>query len=364
MINVFGCLTGAEELEEIKSSMDAQWMGMGPKVEKFEKLMSGKIGLDFVAVDNCSNALYMALKILDLPKGSEVIVPAITWISCANAVIVAGLTPIFADCDYDTINVTDETITEVITKRTKAIMIVHYAGLPTEINATLPVIADCAHAIDTYNSGYHIAKLSDISVFSFDPIKNIATCELGGITALNPAYTSKARSLRYCGVLKSGYQASSDKNRWWEYEVGAPFIKMLPNDISASIAIAQFEKLSRLQSKRKAIWDTYQQQFKDLDWCLTPPPIPEYVQHSYFTYYLRILNGKRDELAKFLLDNGIYTTVRYQPLHLIKSYQCQQKLPVAELLNEQLINLPLHPSITSEQLVYIVGKVVQFGKGK
>ena len=106
MINVFGSCVGKEELTEIKTSIDAQWLGIGPKVDRFEKMMADRVDMDFVAVDNCSNALYMAVKLLNLPKGSEVIVPSITWVSCANAVMLAGCRPVFADVDYQTINIT------------------------------------------------------------------------------------------------------------------------------------------------------------------------------------------------------------------------------------------------------------------
>jgi dTDP-4-amino-4,6-dideoxygalactose transaminase len=371
MINVFGSYTGQEEIDEVSSSLKAQWLGMGAKVEKFERLMMEKTGLDFVAVDNCSNALYMACEILNLTKGSEVIVPSVTWISCANAVIQAGLKPVFADCDYDTVNITDETIDKVRTRKTRAVMVVHYAGLPADVCPDrLPIIADCAHAVDSYmtlggnGKKYHIANFADISVFSFDSIKNIAAGELGGIAALNTNYTEKAKHMRYCGILKSGFQASGDKKRWWEYEIAAPFIKMLPNDICASIAIAQYKKLDEMQGIRKRIHEAYDLEFSGINgvWLLTPPPIPKHLQHGYFTYYLRILNGKRDELAYFLKEKGIYTTVRYQPLHLIKNYNSRQKLPVAELLNEQLINIPMHPGLSDDDVCKVIEAVRYFGE--
>ena len=122
MINVFGSKVGSEELAEIKTSLDNQWLGMGPKVEKFEKIFSERLGQKFILIDNCSNGLYLAVQLLNLPKGSEVIVPANTWVSCATAVVLNGCVPVFADCDYHTLNITDETVSEVITEKTEAIM--------------------------------------------------------------------------------------------------------------------------------------------------------------------------------------------------------------------------------------------------
>ena len=365
MINVFGSCVGIEELSEIKTSIDNQWLGLGKKVETFEKMMAQKTGLsDFVCVDNCSNGLYMALSILDLPKGSEVVLPATTWISCANAVLLAGLKPVFADVSYETVNVTTETIQEAITRKTKAVMVVHYAGLPVITELSLPVIADCAHAVDSYinypGGPRHIADFYDISVFSFDSMKNIACGELGGITSPNKEYTDRARVLRYCGIEKSGLQASTDKKRWWEYECKTPFIKMLPNDISASIAIAQFKKLEILQLKRRLIWEKYSQQLKNTSWLLVPPEIPDFVKHSYFSYFIKVLNGRRDELARYLLNNGIFCTVRYHPLHLMKCFKSKSELPVAEKLNDELLNIPLHPNLTEREVDYIIEKIKSF----
>jgi aminotransferase len=346
---------GAEELAEIKSSLDAQWLGMGRKVSQLEKMFADKFDLkDFTLVDNCSNALYMALELLNLSKRDEVILPSVTWISCANAVKLAGYVPVFADVDYETVNVTTSTINAVMTDKTKAVMIVHYAGLPAHVFTKLPVISDTAHAVDTYLNDIPVNKYYTISVYSFDSMKNIACGELGGICSNNLAYQEKTKRLRYCGILKSGLQARTDKNRWWEYDVDEPFIKMLPNDISASIGIAQFRKLDILQAKRKAIWDKYQNELADVSWLLIPPAIPKNIKHSYFTYFIKVLNGKRDWLARYLLDKGIYTTVRYQPLHLYNAYGSRQRLEVAELLNEQLLNLPLHPALSDADVDYII----------
>jgi dTDP-4-amino-4,6-dideoxygalactose transaminase len=362
MINVFGSCVGKEELSELKDCIDRQWLGIGKKTEVFEKMMSSKIGMDFVAVDNGSNALYLAVKLLDLPKGSEVIIPAVTWVSCASAVILAGCRPVFADVDYQTINITNDTIEEVISRKTKAIMVVHYSGYPAIISTRLPVIADCAHAVDTYimldRNHIHVSCLSDISIFSFDSIKNVACGELGGIAG-SEEYIKRARDMRYCGLVKSGLQASTEKARWWEYELKEPFIKMLPNDLTASIGIAQLNKLNKLQTRRKTIWDIYQSQLR-LSWIDLPIEVPSGWQDSYFTYAIKVVSGHRDKLARYLLDNGIYTTVRYQPLHLYKQFGRQRRLPVAEELNETLLNLPLHPNLSDKDVEYIIDKIKKF----
>jgi aminotransferase len=365
MINVFGSLVGKEELAEIKDCIDNQWLGIGPKTTLFEKMMSNKIGNSFIALDSGSNALYMAVTALNLPKNSDVIVPALTWVSCANAVILAGHRPVFADVDYNNINVTNETLDKVKTRRTKAAMVVHYGGLPVIAGIDVPVIGDCAHAVDTYILNTHIAKFNDINIFSFDSIKNIACGELGGISSDNEDYSKCFKQLRYCGLIKSGLQASTDKERWWEYELTIPYPKMLPSDLSCAVGIAQLNKLDKLQRRRKDIWGVYQEQLKEINWLITPPEFSDCVRHSYFTYFIKVINGKRDQLARYLLDNGIYTTVRYEPLHLYKQFgQVRKHLPVAELLNEQLLNLPLHPNLSDKDLNFIIDKIKRFDNGR
>lgn len=361
MINVFGSCTGAEELAEIKDCLDREWLGMGVKTETLEKLLAEKLEVpDFTLIDNCSNGLLMALEMLNLSKHDSVILPAITWISAANAVKLAGHNIIFADVDYDTVNMNTATLNDVLCDSAKAVMPVHYAGLPCWIKTNLPVISDCAHAVDSYIDNIPLSQYYTISVYSFDSMKNIACGELGGICSIKKQYQDMTKRLRYCGILKSGLQAVTDKNRWWQYEVLEPFIKMLPSDISAAIGIAQFKKLDILQQKRKDIWDAYNAELCDIDWIVVPPEIHKGIKHSYFTYFIKVINGKRDELAKYLLDKGIYTTVRYEPLHLYPAFGSRQKLPVAEKLNEELLNLPLHPGLSVNDVTYIIDCIKNF----
>ena len=368
MISVFGSKVGKEELDEIKTSIENQWVGIGPKTELFEKQFSKRLGLkDFLLLDSGSNALYLAIKLLNLPKGSEIILPTFTWISCATAIILNDCIPIFCDVDLETQNVTAEYIRRKITSNTKAIMIVHYAGLPIDMEEIktfgLPIIEDAAHAVDSKIGDKYCGNIGDIGIYSFDGVKNLAIGEAGGLTAQNPELIERGRKLRYCGIEKSGFQASTTKGRWWEYNVIDHMFKMIPDDISASIGLAQLRKLDELQRYRKQIWNTYQEEFYDLTWLNIPREPEVYEQHSYFTYFIRLENNRRDELAKYLYDNGIYTTLRYQPLHMIPIYNSTYlKLKNAEILNNTGLNIPLHPNLSNKDIEYIATKIKQFGK--
>lgn len=365
MINVFGSLMGPEELEEVRTSLEAQWIGIGPKTAAFEKQFAERLGLPgMVLLDSGSNALHLAVKLLDLPPGSDVIVPSFTWISCAHAVVLCGHRPVFADVDLNTHNITRATVEAARTPNTKAVMVVHYGGLPVRVDEIqalgLPVIEDAAHATDSRLKGVACGGLGDVGIYSFDAVKNLAMGEGGGLTAKDPARIARAKQLRYCGIGKSGFEASANKARWWEYSITDFFPKMLPSDIAASIGLAQLRKLDAMQAKRKEIWETYQREFVSIGWMIRPQDAPADARHSYFTYCVRVPGGKRDAFARHLYDRGIYTTLRYHPLHLNPIYGSKAKLPVCERLNEEALSLPIHPGLKPADVAKILAEVKAF----
>jgi len=363
MISVFGSKIGREEIDAVTKVMESQWIGLGKKVDEFEEEFKNKFNIEnFIMVDSGSNALYMAVRLLDLPKGSEIILPSFTWVSCAHSIILAGHIPIFCDVDIKTMNVTKATIEKQITEKTKAIMVVHYAGLPVDMDPILelgyPVIEDAAHAVYSKYKGKHCGNIGDIGIYSFDAVKNLTAAEGGGLTCRDPKMLLKAKTLRYCGIGKSGFESISTNNKWWEYNIEDCFIKMLPNNITASIAMEQLRKIDELQSVREMIWNEYQSSFSGNENIITPSNADEGDKHSYFTYSIRV--PERDKLAKYLLDNGIYTTLRYHPLHMNKIYNSDKKLENSEILNNDCLSIPLHPRLTIDDVKYIIEKVIMF----
>jgi dTDP-4-amino-4,6-dideoxygalactose transaminase len=367
MISVFGSKVGKEELEEIRTSIESQWIGIGPKTKLFEKKFAERMGLDdFVMLDSGSNSIYLAIKLLNLPAGSEVILPTLTWISCATAVVLNNCRPVFADVDLETQNITSDTIAPAITDKTRAVMVVHYAGLPVKMDEIekfgLPIIEDAAHAVDSKIEEKYCGSIGDIGIYSFDGVKNLAIGEAGGITSGSVELMKKAKSLRYCGIEKSGFEASTIKERWWEYNVVDFFPKLIPDDISASIGLAQLKKLYGLQKYRKYIWDIYQDEFGKLSWINIPKDADKNEQHSYFTYFIRLNNDKRDDLAHYLYEKGIYTTLRYQPLHMIPIFNSTHlKLKNSEMLNDIGLNIPLHPNLSEDDIGYVIKTIKEFG---
>jgi len=368
MISVFGSLVGDEEIANVTACMRSQWMGFGKNVDVFEKKYMEKYGLpSFAMVDSGSNALFMAVKLLDLPPDSEIILPSFTWVSCAQAILLAGHRPVFCDVDLTTMNVRREDIEAKVTEKTAAVMVVHYAGLAVEMDPILalgyPVIEDAAHAVDSTYKGKPCGTIGDVGIFSYDAVKNLTVGEGGGIAARLPARIERAKVMRYCGIGKSGFDSAvanaGGKDRWWEYNIQEPFIKMLPTNMAAGIGIAQLDRIDALQARRKVIWDIYQSELAGVPGLITPPEAKPGDRHSYFTYCIRV--PERNELAHYLLSEQIYTTLRYHPLHLNPLYgQMDVRLPNSEQLNTDALSIPIHPRMTDADVVKVIDKIKVF----
>lgn len=365
MISVFGSKVGKEEIENVAACMQSQWMGFGKKVSEFEEKLSKKFSIpNFCMVDSGSNALYMACVLLNLPKGSEIILPSFTWVSCAQSILMAGHQPVFCDVELETFNVNADHIKQKITENTGAIMIVHYAGKPVDMDPILefglPVIEDAAHAIVSTYKKRPCGTMGEVGIYSFDAVKNLTVGEGGGLTAKSKEAYTRAKMLRYCGIGFSGFDAATNGsgNRWWEYQIQEPFIKMLPTNLAASIGLAQLDKIDELQNYRRQIWQTYTKELSGLNWIICPPDAEEHETHSYFTYAIRV--KERDQLAQYLFDKGIYTTLRYHPLHLNKLYGSNERLPNCEQLNEDTLSIPLHPNLSWNDVEFIIDSIKSF----
>lgn len=358
-IQVFGSAMGKDELEAIRDCLERQWIGAGSVTAQLERELASHLGVpDFVLLDSGSNSLQMAVHVLDLPPGSEIILPSFTWVGCANAVLLCGHRPVFCDVDETTQNLDLGTVERVRTERSAAVMAVHYAGLPAPVDALrtlgLPIIEDAAHAIDSRSGTRACGTRGDVGIFSFDAIKNLSMGEGGGLVALDPERARRARDLRHCGIPESGQEASRTRERWWEHEILEAFPRMLPSDVHAAIGLAQLHRLPELQRRRAEIWRYYREGTRDLDWIHGPADPEDGDQHSYFTYLVRVDGGRRDALAKHLLERNIYTTLRFHPLHLSSVYACPASLPATESLMRNALNLPLHPRLRDADLDRVI----------
>ncbi len=371
MINVCGSLVGQEELDAVGECFERQWLGCGPKTKEFEEQLAQYLGVaGTVLVNSGSSALHIATKLLDLAPGSEIIVPSFTWPACAQVVVLNGCKPVLCDVERDSQNVSVDTIRSHITENTAAIMAVHYGGKPVDLAPILelgfPVIEDAAHAVASRLNGKALGTIGKIGAFSFGAMKNLAVGEAGAVVSNDLDLLARAKTLRYSGLDQMGASIEYDKGHpWWEHDISEYTLKFLASDLCAAIGCVQLQKLSSLQARRREIWERYQVEFAEIDWFERPLDATATEQHSYFIYSIRLCvgleEGTRDRLAYFLRDNGIYTTLRYYPLHLSGVFRTDHPLPVCEELNQVSLSLPIHPGLSDDEVLFVVEKVKEFG---
>lgn len=355
MINVFGNRHSNHLMKNLKDCISSGWIGCGNHVKEFELLISDRYTKPFVMTNNGSNAIHMAIRLLGLPKGSKIAVPSFTFVACIHAILMEGCIPVIMDVDHHG-NIKAESIKKSKSKLS-AIMVVHYGGRPCDMKSlceiNLPIIEDVAHAFDSSINGKKCGTFGIFSAFSFDPIKNISTPDSGGVL-LTPKTRDRAMQLRDLGISSTG-MSSKKTNRWWENEVDDVFPKYTPNDIAAIFAKEQLLMLKRNQKRRNKIWDIYQFELQKIDNIIPEAEIESNIKHSFFTYLVKAKKD-RDGLAQHMKNNGIYTTLRFQPLHKIKMFKkyAAEKCTMAEKLGNNGLNLPLHPRITDNELDKII----------
>jgi dTDP-4-amino-4,6-dideoxygalactose transaminase len=376
MIPIFSNSLGKEELEAVEKVFKSKWVGSGDRTLEFENQFGGRLNSKYSLSFNCATAiLYGSMKILGIKPGDEVLLPTINFIGCANAIIDYGAKPVFCDVDLNTFNVTPEEIERRKTDKTKALLMLHYGGNPAKFDeikeacGDIKIIEDSCNTLFSKYKDRYCGTLGDIGCFSFDSMKILVTGDGGMMTFQNDEYYEKALQYRYLGLLsrkKSGTDSLNKNNEnWWEIELGSTSGRFVSNDIVSSIALEQMKKVDGFISRRKEIWDTYKSELKDLDWLVLPPEPEEGCTTSYFLFWLRIKNGWRDEFARYMVDNGVYVTFRYYPLHKIELYK-EFSLPLknADEICESTINLPVHQNLTDDNVEHIINTIKNFRRNK
>ena len=366
MIQIFSNTLDAEEELAVRDVFRSKWLGSGEKVKELEGRFKDKIGKACLSTNSCTSALVIALKAIGIGEGDEVIIPTINFVGCANAVLMLGAYPVFCDVRPDSFNIDPTDFDDKITRDTRAVIVLHYGGHPAEMNEIksiavehgIDVIEDSANSVSSFYKGKHCGTLGSAGVFSFDSMKTLVTGD-GGMLSISDEFYNAAYEYRYLGLpqkSKSGIDSqNSGTDRWWEFEINRASDRNTMNDITAAIGIEQLRKLPYFIERRRAIWNTYQEAFSKLN---TPPePLPD-CESSYYLYWLKIKD--RDRFARYLVDNGIYCTFRYYPLHMVKYYESDSVLPVAEEINETAINIPLHQNLSDEDVDYIIDRVNKF----
>ena len=366
MIPVSRPSMGSEELAEVKKVFDTGWLGMGKWVFDFENRLKEVLGAgNVVAVNTGTTALHLALDALGLKQGDEVIVPSLTFVASVQTIVACGATPVFCDIDGDTLNMDPEDAEKRVTSRTKAIMPVHYCGLPCNMDRilsiarenNLTVVEDAAHAFGSSYKGRKIGAFGDITCFSFDPIKNITCGEGGAVATNNDEIAQIMRKKRILGIDKDTWSRFGQKKDWF-YSVNMPGFRYHMSNINAAIGLVQLEKLSSFLSRKREIVERYDGAFAGLSGITILKK--DYENTAFFSYILKV-ELKRDEFIDFLKSKGIDSGVHYIPNHLQPFFEDPKvALPVTERVWQQIVTLPLYYDMSDDDVQTVIDAVSRF----
>jgi dTDP-4-amino-4,6-dideoxygalactose transaminase len=354
-------LIGEAEIAEVVQSLRSGWIGTGPKVHRFEAALGEYLGVaNCRCVSSCTAALILAMQVLGVGTGDEVLVPAMTFVASANAVEHAGARPVLVDCVPGTALIDFDAAEAAITPRTRAIMPVHMAGRPVDMDRLnelrdrhgLLVIEDAAHAIGSHWRGRPIGSFGNVTAFSFYVTKNITTIEGGAIVTQTAELAAEVERLALHGLSLGAWQRFSDSG-FRHYEVVRPGFKFNMTDVQAALGLHQLPRLDGWIDRRAELWERYDELLAELPLALPPAP-EEGTRHARHLYQVLVAPEApltRDELLGALNERRIGAGVHYRGVHLHPYYRDRYGLapadfPVASAISERTLSLPLAPNVS------------------
>lgn len=367
---VFGSPSiGDDEIAAVTATLKTAWIGTGPRVREFEGVFAAYAGAKHgIAVSSCTAALHLAMVASGIGPGDEVITSSMTFCATANAIVHSGATPVLVDCRRDTMNIDPSAVEAAVTPKTKAIVPVHFAGRPVDLDAIhriarqrkLLVIEDAAHAIESTYKGRKIGSISDVTCFSFYVTKNMTTGEGGMLTTDNDDLAARLRTYALHGLSADAWSRFSDKG-FKHYEVIQAGFKYNLTDIAASLGLAQLPKLKGWLARREEVWRRYDRGFEDLP-VVRPAPAASDSLHSRHLYTLLIADGApvdRDKFVGGLHDRKIGTGVHYRAVHSHAYYRERWgyepgRCPNALHIGERTVSLPLSGKLTDEEVDRVI----------
>ncbi len=363
------------EIDEVVDTLRSGWLTTGPKTKRFEHEFAERVESPYaVAVNSGTAAMHLALDAIGLQADDEVIVPVYTFTSTAEVVTYFHARPVFVDVDPVTCNLDAALLEQHITPRTRAIMVVHIAGLPAEMDAILtlahtyhlPVIEDAAHAFPAKYKGRIIGSIGDLTAFSFYATKSLATGEGGMLTTANPEYAERAAIMALHGISRDAWKRYSTEGSWY-YEVLQAGYKYNMTDLSAALGLHQLARSEWLLERRRAIARRYTEAFAHWPELETPAQ-PAHSEHAWHLYILRLCEERltitRDAFIQALTQAKIGTSVHFIPLHLHPFYRDTYHLVAHDFPNalrayQRAISLPIYPGMTDEDVEDVIAAVEQ-----
>jgi perosamine synthetase len=352
-----------EEIDAVVDTLRSGWLTMGPKTRAFETAFAAAVEAPHaVAVSSATAGLHLGLDALGVGPGDDVLVPTLTFASTAATVIHTGARPVLVDCEADTLNFSVDDAARKWTPRTKAIVPVHYAGHPCDMDPILAlagangaaVMEDAAHALPARYRDRSISTLGDLTVFSFYATKNLTTGEGGMVTMHDPHLAERVGSRRLHGMTRDAWKRYS-KEGTWRYDVAYPGFKYNMTDMNAAMGLVQLKRLPAMQAARRRIVAQYCEALADVSALELPTCRPD-IEHAWHLFIVRVrpeqLRVGRNEVIQELTAGGIGTSVHFIPLHEHSYYRDvlgvrAEELPCATAEWQRIISLPLFPGMTA-----------------
>ena len=356
---------GDEEIGELLDAIRSGWVTTGPKVSVLQDRLSEYIGVPHVrCLNSCTAGLTLALRVLGVGPGDEVLVPSLTFIACANAVVHLGATPVLVDSEPVTGLIDLEDAERKLTPRTRVLMVVHLAGYPVDLDAVnafrdrngVAVVEDAAHAIGAEWGGRRVGDHGNLASFSFHATKNITTFEGGALAIADQHVAERVERLSLHGLTRSSWARHGDTAPG-DYDVPEPGFKFAMHDVAAAVGIHQLTRLDGWIERRREIADHYDARLAHLPIDLPVRP-PAGARHAHHLYVVRVpeeAGMERDVLSRALRDHAIGTTVHFHAIHLHSFYRQRlglepHDLPVAADWSARALTLPLFPAMTGEDV--------------
>lgn len=366
MIPVYRPYSDGKEIEYLKEVIDSGWWGLGPKTKEFEEKFADYIGSDYaVGLNSATAALHLALKCIDV-EGYEVITPSMTFVTTNHAILYNNGIPVFCDVEQDNLNIDVDKIEELITKKTKAIIVVHFGGYACDMERVMAiakkhnlyVIEDAAHACGGEYKGRKLGSIGDFGSFSFQAVKNLSTGDGGMLVTNNIEWYERLKKLRWVGISKDTFERGAGNSYDWFYDVTELGYKYHMNDIAAAIGLAQLEKIDWMNDIRRKWSEYYREELADIAQ-IQCPEIKDYMKPACHNFVIKV--EKRNELREYLLNKGITTGVHYYPNHLYDMYkEYYSELPVTETIWKKLMTLPLFPGMTEKEINLVISGLKDF----
>lgn len=354
-----------DDIQAVVDVLQSDFLTTGPKIAEFEQTVADYVGAKYaVAISNGTSALHAACFAAGIGPGDEVITTPLTFAASANCVLYCGGTPVFADVDPKTYNIDPEDIRRKITDRTKAIIAVHLAGQPCDMDAIhsiarehgLIVIEDGAHALGSVYKGKKVGSMSDMTTFSFHPVKPITTGEGGMIVTDNEDFYKKMILFRSHGITRDDSMMTRNDGPWFYQQFDLGYNYRI-TDIQCALGCSQMKKLDRFLARRKEIVARYNEALADCDNIITPYQLSD-TESGWHLYIVQVKNCDRRQVFENMREKGIGVNVHYIPVYMHPYYQEHGYENVhcanAEEIYSHIISLPLYPGLTSEQQDYVI----------